>query len=121
MILDVMGWSFIISVITFITIIASSIVISCVTDLIENKPANVFLGSLGIILVISFIISITAFIIGQDDLSKYHLESIKTGNIRTELLAACPHDTSEVCKYKWHAYRADSIKTELQVRSIEVN
>ena len=121
MILDVMGWSFVICIIAFITIIASSIVLSCVTDLTENKPANIFLGSLGIILVISFIVSITTFIIGQDDISKNHLESIKTGNIRTELLAACPQDTTEVCKYKWYAYRADSIKTELQVRSIEVN
>lgn len=121
MILDVMGWSFIICIIAFITIIVSSIVLSCVTDLTENKPANIFLGSLGIILVISFIVSITTCIIGQDDLSKNHLESIKTGNIRTKLLAACPQDTTEVCKYKWHAYRADSIKTELQVRSIEVN
>ena len=116
-----MGWSLVICVGTFIVLIVSSIVISCVTDLNENEPANIFLGSLGIISAISFVVSVTAFIIGQDDLTKYHLESIKTGNIRTELLATCPHDTSEVCKYKWHAYRADSIKTELQVRSIELN
>lgn len=121
MILDVMGWSFVICVIAFITIIISATVLSCITDLTENKPANIFIGSLGIILVISFIISITTFIIGQDDISKNHLDSIKTGNIRTELLATCPQDTTDVCKYKWHAYRADSIKTELQVKSIEAN
>lgn len=121
MVLSVMGWSLVICVITFGILIASSVIISFVTDLNANKPANVFLGSLGIIATISFIVSVTAFIIGQDDLSKYHLESIKTGNIRTELLAACPQDTTEVCKYKWHAYWADSIKTELQVRSIEAN
>ena len=121
MVLSVMGWSLVICVVTFGILIASSVIISFITDLNVNKPANVFLGSLGIIATISFIISIAAFIIGQDDLSKYHLESIKTGNIRTELLTTCPQDTSEVCKYKWHAYRADSIKTELQVRSIEVN
>lgn len=121
MVLSVMGWSLVICVVTFGILIASSVIISFITDLNANKPANVFLGSLGIIATISFIVSIAAFIIGQDDLSKYHLESIKTGNIRTELLATCPQDTSEVCKYKWHAYRADSIKTELQVRSIEVN
>ena len=121
MILDVMGWSFVICIIAFITIIISSAVLACITNLTENKSANIFLSSLGIILVISFIVSITNFIIGQDDLSKNHLESIKTGNIRTELLATCPQDTTEVCKYKWHFYRADSIKTELQVRSIEVN
>ena len=74
MIVDVMGWSFIICVIAFITLILCSIVISCVTDLTENKPANVFLGSLGIILVVSFIVSVTTFIIGQDDISKNHLE-----------------------------------------------
>lgn len=116
-----MGWSLVICVVTFGILIASSVIISFITDLNANKPANVFLGSLGIIAVTSFIVSIAAFIIGQDDLAKTHLESIKTGNIRTELLATCPHDTSEVCKYKWHAYKADSIKTELQVRSIEAN
>lgn len=121
MVLSVLGWSLIICVVTFGILIASSVIISFITDLNTNKPANVFLGSLGIIAAISFIVSISAFIIGQDDLAKNHLESIKTGNIRTELLATCPHDTSEVCKYKWHAYRADSIKTELQVRSIELN
>ncbi len=121
MVLSVMGWSLVICVIAFAMLIASSVIISFVTDLNANKSANVFLGSLGIIATISFIISVTAFIIGQDDISKNHLESIKTGNIRTELLANCPQDTSEVCKYKWHFYRADSIKTELQVRSIEVN
>lgn len=121
MILDVMGWSFVICIIAFITIIISATVLACITNLNENKLANIFLSSLGIILVTSFIVSVTTFIIGQDDISKNHLESIKTGNIRTELLATCPQDTTEVCKYKWHAYRADSIKTELQVRSIEVN
>lgn len=121
MILDVMGWSFVICVIAFITLIISSIVISCVSDLNENKPASIIIGSIVIILIISYIVSITTFIIGNDDISKNHLESIKTGNIRTELLATCPQDTTEVCKYKWHAYRADSIKTEIQVRSIEAN
>ena len=121
MVLSVIGWSLLICVVTFIILIASSFIISFVTDLNTNKPASVFLGSLGIIASISFIVSIAAFIIGQDDISKNHLESIKTGNIRTELLATCPQDTSEVCKYKWHAYRADSIKTELHVRSIDAN
>lgn len=121
MVLSVIGWSLVICVIAFAMLIASSVIISFVTDLNANKPVNIFLGSLGIIATISFIISVTAFIISQDDISRHHLESIKTGNIRTELLATCPQDTSEVCKYKWHAYRADSIKTELQIRSIEAN
>ena len=116
-----MGWSLIICVGVFGLILISSVIISFVTDLNTNKPANVFLGSLAIILVISFIVSVTSFIIGQDDISKNHLKSIKTGNIRTELITTCPQDTSEVCKYKWHSYWADSIKTELQVRSIEAN
>ena len=77
MIVDVMGWSFIICVIAFITLILCSIVISCVTDLTENKPANVFLGSLGIILVVSFIVSVTTFILVRMIFQKIILNQLK--------------------------------------------
>lgn len=80
-----------------------------------DKLCNVF----AVIACMGIIIAPICFCIGSDELTKQHLDALKTGWQRQEIENKCLNDTTDTCKYKWHQYWADSIKTELEVKAIE--
>lgn len=107
---------------TFIISFALIIIFAFCYVFTKNKVAKFFDILCSIFAVTSFIGIIVAticFCIGSDELTKQHLEALKTGWERQEIENKCLNDTTDTCKYKWHQYWADSIKTELEVKAIK--
>lgn len=118
MIITIGGIAFATFIIAFVLFIIFAICYAVTKD----KVAKFFDTLCNIFAVIACMGIITApicFCIGSDELTKQHLESIKTGFVREEIVKNCGNDTTETCKYKWHEYWADSIKTELEVKVIK--
>lgn len=107
---------------TFIISFIFVIIFAFCTLFTKNKVAKFFDTLCYIFAVtacIGIIVAPICFCIGSDELTKQHLEALKTGWRRQEIENKCLNDTTDTCKYKWHQYWADSIKTELEVKAIE--
>lgn len=118
MIITIGGIAFVTFIISFILFFIFAICYAVTKD----KVAKFFDTLCNIFAVIACMGIITApicFCIGSDELTKQHLEALKTGWRRQEIENKCLNDTTDTCKYKWHQYWADSIKTELEVKAIE--